>query len=142
MKITSLILFASLIFSFHITNGQDTIPNRNFETWYNPTTPAHWESTNLLLPPGNINCNQTTNSYSGEFALQLKTIDLNSIPVPGVATLGTIEMGNTSGGINFTSRPVALHGFFRHPTSGDEIMIAIEFFKRINTIAAIISFWI
>ena len=92
--------------------------------------PIHWQSTNNLLPPGTINCYQTTNSYKGKYSIQLKTIDLSGIPVPGVITLGIIDINTSYGGIPFTAKPVALKGFMMHNSSGDQILIGIEFFKN------------
>jgi len=132
-KITliSLTLLSIIILN---SNAQDTIPNNGFEQWLTPFTPNNWENTNVLLPPGTINCYQTTNSYDGEYALQLKTFDLSGTPVPGVVTLGTIDFYSSYGGVQFSERPVALKGFLQHPSSGDEILIGIEFFKNGNNI--------
>ncbi|MCD4683211.1 MAG: T9SS type A sorting domain-containing protein [Bacteroidales bacterium] len=133
---TKIFLISSTLISFAFLHsyGQDTIPNHGFEQWITPINPTHWESTNIMLPPGTINCYQTTNSFEGEYALQLKTIDLSGTPVPGVVTLGTIDYYISYGGVPFSERPVALKGYLRHPSSGDEILIGIEFFKNGNMI--------
>ncbi|MCD4736359.1 MAG: T9SS type A sorting domain-containing protein [Bacteroidales bacterium] len=111
-------------------NAQDTIPNNGFEEWSNNYSPLHWETTNIVLPPGTFNCNRTGNAYDGNYAIQLKTIELNGFKVPGVVTLGKMEMYQTSGGIPFTGRPLSLKGYYRHPSSGDQILAAVEFFKE------------
>lgn len=124
-----------LFFTFAITiilnfsYGQDTIPNHNFENWESTYHPDNWETTNLLLPPGINNCYQITNSHSGLYALHLKSIDLEGMIVPGVATTGSLEIFTTAGGVPFSAKPIALRGYYQHPSAGDEILIGIEFFK-------------
>lgn len=124
-----LLITISVVFISICSYGQDTIPNQNFENWVTSYHPKNWETTNLMLPAGITNCSRSTNSYSGDYALFLKTIDLDGMLVPGVATVGTLELFNTTGGIPFTSKPEALKGFYQHPSSGDEILIGVEFFK-------------
>ena len=109
---------------------QDTIPNGYFENWFSNTLPHNWHTTNSMLPPGVVNCNQSGNSYEGDYALQLKTINMEGTIVPAVATLGELGFGYTIGGIPVNSRPDALNGYFIHPSSGDEVMVAIQFFKE------------
>ncbi len=125
----TLTFIISIVFSLVYAYGQDTIPNGNFENWITVYNPESWETTNLLLPPGVNNCTRSTSSYTGTYALYMESIDLDGMVVPGVATLGTLEIYNTKGGIPFTSKPVALTGFYQHPSSGDEILIGVEFFK-------------
>lgn len=133
MKKIILILFSVLsINSF----SQDSIPNSGFENWLGSFYLQAWQTTNLLLPVGVKNVSQTTNSYEGESAIHLKTIDLDGMIVPGVATLGTLDFGATYGGIPFSSRPESLTGFVIHPSTGDEVWIFIEFFKNGLTIGS------
>ncbi|MEZ5197323.1 MAG: T9SS type A sorting domain-containing protein [Bacteroidales bacterium] len=114
--------------------SQDSIPNSNFESWITDYNPLAWEMTNLLLPTGTLNCFRSDVSYYGSYAMQLKTIDVFGTPVPGVATLGTMELNNTIGGIPFTERPLVLKGFYQHASNGDEVMVAVELFKNGATI--------
>lgn len=132
-QITIAILFSGNIFA------QDTLPNPDYEQWITNTLPKNWSSTNSLLPPGNIVCFQTTNSHTGNYAVQLKTIDLDGMAVPGVLTLGYVGMGFTAGGIAFTQKPVSLKGYIRHPSYGDEVMVIAEFYKNGNPIGS--GFW-
>jgi hypothetical protein len=132
-QITMAILFSGNIFA------QDTLPNPDFEQWITNTIPNSWSSTNTLLPPGNIVCFRTTNSQTGNYAVQLKTIDLDGMAVPGVLTLGYVGMGFTAGGIAFTQKPLSLKGYIRHPSYGDEVMIIAEFYKNGNQIGS--GFW-
>jgi len=134
MKKTLLPLLVLVGFLFFNAKAQDTIPNSGFEAWTSPFDAMYWQSTNDLLPPGTINCYQNSNSVEGEYSMQLKTIDLSGMPVPGVITLGTIDINNSYGGIPFTGKPIALKGFMMHNSSGDQILIGIEFLKNGNQI--------
>ena len=128
MKLSRLAFLIILIIPFQFLYSQDTIQNGGFETWYTPNYVQHWQTTNNVLPPGFVNCTQTSNSHTGNFAMQMKTIDMDGYLIPGVLTLGTVGIGFTSGGVPFTGKPVALHLFIRHPSAGDEIFLATEFF--------------
>jgi hypothetical protein len=127
------LFFAFLVIALMVKTplqSQDTIPNAGFEHWSSNTIPLSWQTTNDLLPFGVFNCNQTSNSYEGAYALQLKTIDLDGLIVPAVATLGGLDVGFTYGGIPFNQRPLSLNGYFRHPTVGDEVMVGVQFCKE------------
>jgi hypothetical protein len=110
--------------------SQDSIPNYSFEDWNTSTSPANWHTVNELLPPGKIACNQTTNSFEGSYALSMKTIDLDGMLVPAVASLGIVGMGFTEGGIPYSGRPESLNGYFKHPSTGDAVMLAVQFYKQ------------
>lgn len=139
MKKLSIILSAIFLLSIFTSNAQDSIPNADFETWTTGTSPQSWQTVNSLLPPGFFACYQTANSYSADYALQLKTIDVDGLVVPGVVTLGEVGMGYTAGGIGFTAKPQSLKGFIRHPSAGDEVMVVAQFFKNGNEIGS--AFW-
>ena len=113
-----------------ILQSQDTIPNGNFENWNTNTSPLNWSTVNNLLPAGVFACNQTTNSYEGSYAMSMKTIDLGGMLVPAVATLGTVGMGFTEGGIPFTERPESLKGYVKHPSNGDVVMFFVQFYRE------------
>ena len=110
--------------------SQDTIPNRDFEGWITSTNPKHWQTTTGLLPPGYVTSMRTSNSVTGDYAMKLVTIDIDSMPVPGVICLGTIGMGFTEGGIPFTGKPESLKGYFMHPSIGDIVMAVAQFYKN------------
>lgn len=135
--ISTFLLF--LLCVIQISNAQDSIPNADFEHWNSNTSPMNWQSVNMLLPPGYITCHQTSNSYNGDHALQLKTIDMDGFPIPGVVTLGTIGMGYSAGGTGFSTQPISLKGFIQHPSYDDEVMVVVEFFKNGTEIGS--GFW-
>jgi hypothetical protein len=128
MKKTLLTIAVILLTLF--SKSQDSIPNSGFEYWFNNGIPKFWQTTNLLLPNGVTNVSKTGNSYDGDWAVNLKTIDLEGTVVPGVATTGIIDFGATYSGVPFTLRPVSLNGFIQHPSSGDEVLIFVEFLKN------------
>jgi hypothetical protein len=130
MKNLTLLTTISLLIFVFTSRAQDTIPNNNFEYWLSNTNPENWNTVNDLLPFGNAACFQSTDGYEGDYALFMKTIDLDGLIVPGVTSLGTIGMGFTEGGVPFQSRPESLSGYFKHPSTGDMVMLAIEFFKN------------
>ncbi|MCF8368662.1 MAG: T9SS type A sorting domain-containing protein [Bacteroidales bacterium] len=126
-----LTLIAAIVLFAINTSAQDSIPNSNFENWYGTYYPSNWQTTNIFLPPGTFTCNKTNNSFEGEWALQMKTIQLDSASlIPAVATLGELGIGYTAGGVAYTHRPLSLKGYFIHPSFGDEVMIAVQFYKN------------
>lgn len=139
MKTLKISLFLISLFSIILLNGQDSIPNPDFELWNTNTAPTGWHTVNEILPAGFVTCHQSSNSYSGDFAIQLKTIHMDSVPIPGVMALGTVGMGYTEGGIAFSAKPISFKGFFIHPTQGDEVMIIVQFYKNGNEIGT--GFW-
>ena len=131
-NLTFILLVAISVHSF----SQNSIPNSNFESWVNETIPLDWQTTNQFIMPDTFNVIRTTDNFTGQFALQLSSILYFDMVIPGVATLGTLDIGTTYGGIPFTERPSALTGFVKHPSLGDEIMLFVEFFKNGNTIGS------
>ncbi len=118
------ILFANVLF------GQGTVPNSDFEGWITSIHPKDWKTTTQMLPPGYVTVQRTSNSHSGSYAIELTTIDMSGQTVPGVITLGELGIGYTAGGIAFTDRPEALKGYMRHPSQGDVVMVAVQFYRQ------------
>ncbi|NOX45692.1 MAG: T9SS type A sorting domain-containing protein [Chlorobi bacterium] len=128
-KSTLIVSIFALFFSAN-TISQDSIPNNSFEDWYSATTPSDWQTTNIYLPPGTATCTPDSNAYSGNIAIRLKTIKLDDFLIPGVATLGNVEIYSVSGGIPYTGKPSSLTGYVVHPGYGDSVFVAIQFFKN------------
>ncbi len=126
----SISLIAVLCVFSILSSGQDTIPNGGFEYWSGVNQPAYWQTTNQFLPPGVFTAKQVASSVEGESALQLQTLDLEGTIIPGVATLGILDIGSTYGGVPYNERPLSLSAYVKHPSSGDEVMIFIEFLKE------------
>jgi hypothetical protein len=125
-------LIVSIFAIFFSTNAitQDSIPNNSFENWYSSTIPSDWQTTNIFLPPETTTCTQDSNAYNGNLAIHLKTIKLDDFLIPGVATLGNVEINSVSGGIPYTDKPNSIIGFVKHPGQGDSVFVAIQFFKN------------
>ncbi|MCB2221623.1 MAG: T9SS type A sorting domain-containing protein [Bacteroidetes bacterium] len=130
--------FLLVIFAIH-SYAQDIIPNGGFENWAGFNVPAQWQTTNQFMPPGIFTIQKSDSAFEGNFAMEMETIDLDGMLVPGVATLGILEIGSTHGGIPFTARPLSLSGYVKHPSQGDEVMLYIEFLKNGSTIGS--GFW-
>ncbi|MCB0823082.1 MAG: T9SS type A sorting domain-containing protein [Bacteroidales bacterium] len=133
MKHITLTLAIAVICSTFI-NAQDTIPNGGFEYWSGLNTPTFWESTNQFLPPGIFTIKKVDSEIDTGFAMQLQTLLLDATIIPGVATLGDLDIGSASGGVSFTGRPSSLSAYVKHPSYGDEVAMFIEFFKAGETI--------
>jgi len=133
MKKLTIIIFLAITFQ---SFAQEFIPNAGFESWIIETVPADWQTTNQFILPDTFNIIKTTDSYSGQYAMQLSTIDYSGIIIPGVATLGILDIGSTYGGIPFNGRPVSFTGYVKHPSTGDEVMIFVEFMKSGNLVGS------
>lgn len=130
MKKLTLLIGMALIIGTLGVQAQETIPNNGFEAWNSSTDPKDWQTVNDLLPMGFIACYQTSNSYEDSSALFMKTIDLDGMLVPAVASLGTVGMGFTEGGIPYTAKPESLKGYFKHQSSGDPVSLFVQFFNQ------------
>lgn len=102
-----------------------TIPNSGFETWVDANTANSWNSVNLLTIHS---LQRTTDKYSGTYAAKVQTQSFLGQTIPGIASLGNIDIANqsVSGGIPFTSKPVSLKGYFKYtPVGNDSMLIAV-----------------
>lgn len=102
-----------------------TIPNSGFETWIDANTANSWNSVNLLTIHS---LQRTTDKYSGTYAAKVQTQSFLGQTIPGIASLGNIDIANqsVSGGIPFTSKPVSLKGYFKYtPVGNDSMLIAV-----------------
>jgi hypothetical protein len=132
------ILLTTLIVAFTIwTNGQNTVPNTDFEQWTSGK-PDGWDATNFNIMTIVIN---TVNIDSidpqhGSRAVKINTTEENIfstlVTVPGLITLGKFEIdlvnftGSVSGGAPFTGRPEKLTGYVEaKPAGNDRAFIAV-----------------
>ncbi len=102
-----------------------TIPNSGFETWVDANTANSWNSVNLLTIHS---LQRTTDKYSGTYAAKVQTQSFLGQTIPGIASLGNIDIANqsVSGGIPFTSKPISLKGYFKYtPVGSDSMLIAV-----------------
>jgi hypothetical protein len=131
-----------LMFSRVVTvNGQTPVPNGGFETWTSfgsYENPQFWDTPNqsiaLALPFGTKVVTKSTDRNSGSFSARLesKQLSLPSVVVPGVVTLGTLNIDifaqtySISGGVPISDKPTHLKGFYKYsPKGGDSCAIGI-----------------
>lgn len=112
------------------------IPNAGFEQWANSYTPVSWQTTNQMLPAGTHNVIQSPNSTGGDYAIELQTIKIDGMLVPGVATPGELGFGYVSGGVPCSLRPQQVSFSYMHPTRDDEVFVAVMFYKNGNMIGS------
>ncbi|MCD4794257.1 MAG: PCMD domain-containing protein [Bacteroidales bacterium] len=123
-KIISLILI--LLVSAGIYS-QSQIPNGNFENWSDEYHAVGWNSINYGFPLNIHSAVRTTDSYQGSFAANLTTESTALGIVPGLITLGEIDIENLTitGGIPFTDVPAGLSCYFKYsPVAGDTMYFA------------------
>ena len=133
---TFLLLFIMLICSYQLS-AQD-IPNADFEQWDTYTgyvDPADWDTPNLLTyvaPFYVLTTTQSTDSYSGTYAVRMESQTILSFVVPGLLTLGQLsfdminQTSEISGGIPFNQRPSFLRGYYKYtPATGDNALAAV-----------------
>lgn len=128
-----------LVFSVLIVVGQPAIPNGGFEQWTNQNTPTGWATSNLDL--GFVSYNtvtQSTDKYSGQYAIQLKTTAVPMVGnLPGIATNGILNLmagsltgGTPTGGV----KPQNFKGYFKYNSvNGDTMVIVVLLTKWTGT---------
>ncbi len=126
MKNTLLILLFSAIF---YTVQAQSVPNGDFESGKDTLSLNSWhtinELTGFFFP-----FTRTTDSYSGEYAVRLQTLEIFNTKVPGLATLGNIVIGDVKGTIHFPYKPDKLTGMYKHPSNKDASLIWVYFLKN------------
>lgn len=112
------------------------LPNGNFEGWQDTfayavpegyiTTSNSWS----LGPQGISNVIRSENAYSGNYALEVRTVDSDGLVVPGVAMNASESGGFFSGGFPYNQEPDSLYGRYRYnAVNGDSVSIEV-IFKR------------
>lgn len=129
----SLLFFFTLCLSLSGLRAQEQLPNSGFENWsnaggfFNPyQDPDNWNTVNSATSSlGVFTATRATASafvYSGQSALKLETRNLPLVNqvVPGLCVIGDINIDEESveGGISFTSRPLAINGWFQYYPAG------------------------
>lgn len=134
-KIFTLVLF---IVGLYITvSAQGTVPNAGFETWTDSTCTS-WGSISIapipfVFPNGYYAMKKTTDKHSGTYAAKLVSGNLQGTNVPGVATLGVVNLTTQTitGGTPFTQKPATMKFWYKYaPVSGDTMIVYIVLLKR------------
>jgi len=132
----SLLLLAVLVLSVNLSFTQPAIPNGGFENWTDTITPQSWQTDNVNLgffvyAP----VTRTTDKYSGNYAMKLKTINTAFGLLPGVATCGTLDLvfGTITGGVPTGGvKPVSFSGAFKYNSVNGDTMLIIALLTRWN----------
>ena len=136
MQLRLFILFFSLLWACTVTSQNNDIPNGNFEGWQDTfayaipegyvTTSNSWG----LSPRGVSNVIRSENAFSGNYALEVRTVDSDGSIVPGIAMNATESGGLFYGGFPYNQEPDTLYGRCRyHASNGDSVSIEV-IFKR------------
>jgi len=122
MKTKIIILaFISVLLSFQ-TKSQTQIINQNFENWTNNNNAVNWKTFNFF----NLffTAAKTTDKFEGNFAAKLTTQNVFGTIVPGVITLGDLDLTTFRpiGGQSYTDRPSGLSFQMKYaPVAGDSM---------------------
>ena len=115
------------------------LPDPGFEMWATETIQAAtgWSTLNkYLVTAGAENSIQTIDSHSGNFAMQLSTIQIpqNTDTIPGIISWGEIDLSNQQNpflAAPYNFIPTNLSGAFKYaPANGDQGSIQVYFFQQ------------
>ncbi len=111
------------------TYAQQQVPEGNFENWTGGE-PAPWHNSVF----GMSTATQSSDSYQGEYAAELKSQSFFGQFIPGLITLGEVDAINMTltGGIPYTDRPTGIRFFFKYMPSGVDTMVFAAFFTKWN----------
>ncbi len=128
---TTIFALAYVTFSF-----AQSIPDSTFESWTGGK-PTGWDATNISMGLSVVTVTQeTANPQSGTSSVKMETKSLIGITVPGLITLGHINVGNPStitGGLPFQYIPSKLKGYYKGtPATGDQGFIGVGLSKIIG----------
>lgn len=103
------------------------LPNHSFENWETKTVevPENWETLNPLLVRHNIeNVIKTTDAYSGNYAVEMTTVDWGGDIVPSILSMGVIDfmnLANPFGYVPFTDEPATVSGVYKYVPQGVDV---------------------
>ncbi len=125
-KITQIILIFLISYN---ASAQQQIPNGNFENWTGGDADS-WNS--LPLPTAS----QTSDAVQGNYAVKLTSQSIWGQFLPGLITLGEIDINNQtlSGGTPYADRPDGISFFFKYLPSGIDTMFFGAFLTKWDTL--------
>ncbi len=139
MKQSQLIMLSILCSaSISIVKAQ-YLPNGGFEEWEMKVLyeePESWNTGNLESFRYDIQtASMTEDSYSGDYALRIESVEINSDTLFGYVTSnGTITDGDAAmleytGGIPISAIPDSLFGYFKYDLATDDTALVLVSFK-------------
>lgn len=104
--------------------SQPQIENGNFENWTNNYNAENWNSQMTIGVDFNT-AQKTTDCHSGAFAAKLETTSYFAFNIPGMITLGELNLLglNTTGGIEFSERPIGISFYMKYQPVLDTMMM-------------------
>jgi len=131
-------IFYFILFSFYGFQilAQQQIPEGNFENWSNNEIPP-WHTSLNIAGYDIYTATQTTDSYQGNYAVKLTSQTLFSQFIPGLLTLGDIDILNQTlrGGIPYNDKPDGISFFFKYIPSGVDTMAFGVFLTKWDTVS-------
>jgi len=144
MKQSLLIVFCILCCASISTVKAQYVPNGGFEEWEMKVLyeePESWNTGNMQAFLYELQTViQTEDSYSGNYALRMESVDINSDTLFGFATSnGTITNGDATileytGGIPISGIPDSLFGYFKYDLATDDTALVLVSFKLDGTV--------
>jgi hypothetical protein len=112
--------------------AQTQIPNGNFENWTDQYNAVGWNSINELIH----SAVRTPDSNTGGYAASLTTNSIFISNIPGLVTLGIIDIENytVTGGIPFTDRPTGISYYFKYAPVSNDTSYMLAVLTKWNTI--------
>ena len=139
-------LFLPLVFTITYSFGQTQIPNGSFENWTGEELDG-WTSTaeiDLGFFPISISLlSSSDDAHDGDKAVRLDNSEVASFTVPGVLTLGNVDVDISSfspkldGGIPFQDRPKALTGWFKYLPQGPDSLLIYCILTKENAVSGV-----
>ncbi len=134
MRTKGILIIVTLLF-VNFTAFAQQIPNSNFETWTDTYNAEGWNSLNLEVSIFNFHsAEQSTDVEEGIYSAKLTSGELLGQFIPGLITLGEIDIENQSigGGIPFGERPTGLCYFFKYLPEGNDTTYMISLLTKWN----------
>jgi hypothetical protein len=116
--------------------SQSQIPNGNFESWTDQYHASGWNSVNIDFPLYIHSAVRTSEVNQGNYAADLTTSSTPLGTIPGLITLGEIDIINYSitGGIPFNDRPTGLSYYFKYAPINNDTSYMLSVLTKWNTI--------
>lgn len=106
--------------------GYANFPNADFESWnsFDNEKADHWFSINRFSNPGNPSLVKTTDSYEGNYAANIKTIETFYGDTMGILTCGRLGSMGPEGGFGVNQNPDIVSGYYKYSPNGQDTALA------------------
>ncbi|MEK7254728.1 MAG: T9SS type A sorting domain-containing protein [Bacteroidota bacterium] len=144
MKQLSYLFIITIALFYSVAQAQN-IPNSGFENWTQQfyfSDPVNFWTTNFqsYFSGAGPNAIKTTDAYSGNFALRLEGVAIDTNVLPGAAAIGNPGPDGFSGGYPYNELPDSLAGYAKYNVApGDSAFVLVLFSVGGSPIAASIQ---